>query len=308
MSGFLVGWLAAIPAYAAPLLLAALGLILSERAGVLNLSAEGVMAIGAMTGAAVVLSGIAPTLGILAGVAAGAGLSLVFAIVVVVFRGDQTLAGLTTVAVGIGLAGVLGRDFVQKPFPGIERFGADAAPATNAFERFFLQQDPLILVALVLVVAVWWFLERTRAGLQLRAVGEDPGTADVAGVDVQMVRIGAVVAGGALCGLSGAYLSVAASHVWVEGMIAGRGWIAVALVIFARWDARRALLGAVIFGAAEALGPRLQAVGAPVPTYLMMMLPYALTLIVLVLSSLIGPRDTAEPAALGSIYLRQDKS
>lgn len=308
MSGFLIGWLASIPAYAAPLLLAALGLILSERAGVLNLSAEGVMAVGAMTGAAVVLGGMAPTLGVVAGVAAGAGLSLVFAIVVVVFRGDQTLAGLTTVAVGLGLTGVLGRSYVQKPFAGIERFGADGPAAGSALERLWLQQDPLILVTLGLVVAVWWFLEKTRPGLELRAVGEDPGTADVAGVDVQLVRIGAVVAAGALCGLSGAYLSVAASHVWVEGMIAGRGWIAVALVIFARWDARRALLGAVIFGAAEALGPRLQAVGAPVPTYLMMMLPYALTLAVLVLSSLVGRRETVEPAALGSVYLRQDKS
>ena len=307
MSGFLLGWAAAIPAYATPLLLAALGLLLSERAGVLNLSPEGVMAIGAVTGAAVVLNGVDPSLGIVAGIAAGAALSLVFAVVVVVFRADQTLAGLTTVAVGIGLAGVLGRPYVQQPFEGIERFGAGAAPATSAVGRFLHQQDPLIPLALCLVVAVWWFLERTQAGLRLRAVGEDPGAADLAGVDVQLTRIAAVVTAGALCGLSGAYLSVAASHVWVEGMIAGRGWIAVALVIFARWDPRRALLGAIVFGSAEALGPRLQAIGAPIPTYLMMMLPYALTLAVLVLSSLVGRRESAEPAALGSVYLRQDK-
>jgi len=306
MTSFLIGWLAILPSYATPLLLASLGLILCERAGVLNLGPEGLMAVGAMTGAVTVLLGADPWLGIATGVGAAVLLSLVFGVAVVVFRVDQTLAGLGIVAIGLGVTGALGRPFVQQTFEGIGGFGAAGGGASGA-ERLLAHIDPVVCVALLLVAGLWWWLTRTRAGLRLRAVGEDPATADVAGVDVQATQLAAVVACGVLCGLAGAYLSVAASHVWVEGMVAGRGWIAVALVIFARWEPRRALLGAVIFGGADALVPRLQAIGAEVPTYLMMMLPYLLTLAVLVGASLAGRRAAAEPEHLGAVYLRQDK-
>ncbi|WP_334174518.1 ABC transporter permease [Pseudoxanthobacter sp.] len=306
MMDFLIGWFAIIPSYATPLLLASLGLILSERAGVLNLGPEGLMAVGAMVGAAGVLSGLNPWLAVLGGVGAAMVLSLIFALAVSVFRADQTLAGLAVVAAGLGFTGAVGRPFVQKAFEGIGAF-REVTGTEGGLMRLFGQQDPLVVLSLVLVAALWWWLMRTRAGLRLRAVGEDPGAADIAGVDVQITQIVAVLACGALCGLAGAYLSVAASHVWVEGMVAGRGWIAVALVIFARWDPRRALLGALIFGGADALVPRLQAVGADVPTYLMMMLPYALTLAVLVAASAGRNRRSSEPAHLGRVYLRQDK-
>lgn len=306
MMDFLIGWFAIIPSYATPLLLASLGLVLSERAGVLNLGPEGLMAVGAMVSAAGVLSGLNPWIAVLAGVGAAMALSLIFALATVVFRADQTLAGLAVVAAGLGFTGAVGRPYVQKAFDGIGSFH-EITGTEGGLMRLFGQQDPLVVLALVLVAALSWWLTRTRAGLRLRAVGEDPGTADIAGVDVQLTQIGAVLACGALCGLAGAYLSVAASHVWVEGMVAGRGWIAVALVIFARWDPRRALLGALIFGGADALVPRLQAVGANVPTYLMMMLPYALTLAVLVIASTGRNRRSSEPAHLGAVYLRQDK-
>lgn len=305
MTDFLIGWFAIIPSYATPLLLASLGLILSERAGVLNLGPEGLMAVGAMAAAVAVLGGLNPWLGIALGVGAAIVLSLVFGIAVVVFRANQTLAGLAIVAIGLGVTGAVGRPYVQQTFGGIGRFGDDAT-ATGLW-RIVAHQDPLVVASLVLVVALRWWLARTRPGLRLRAVGEDPGTADVAGVDVQLTQLGAVIACGALCGLAGAYLSVAASHVWVEGMIAGRGWIAVALVIFARWEPGRALLGAVVFGGADALVPRLQAIGADVPTYLMMMLPYLLTLTVLAASSILGHSRFAEPGHLGRAYIRQDK-
>ncbi|MQT15208.1 ABC transporter permease [Segnochrobactrum spirostomi] len=304
MTNFLIGWLTIIPSYATPLLLASLGLIISERAGVLNLGPEGLMAVGAMVGAVAVINGFDPWLAVAAGIGAAVVLSLLFGLAVVVFRADQTLAGLAVVALGLGFTGSVGRPFIQQTFAGIPQFGDDSKPGPW---RLIAHQDPLVVFALVLVVALWWWLTRTRAGLRLRAVGEDPGTADIAGVDVQLVQLAAVTACGALCGLAGVYLSVAASHVWIEGMVAGRGWIAVALVIFARWEPRRALLGALLFGGADALVPRLQAIGADVPTYLMMMLPYGLTLIVLVASSAIGRRGPAQPSHLGDVYLRQDK-
>ena len=303
---FIIGWVAIIPNYAAPLLLASIGLIVCERAGVLNLGAEGLMAVGAMVSAVTILNGANPWLGIAWGVGAAMLLSLLFALAVVVFRADQTLAGLAVVALGLGFTGAVGQKYGQKTFEGIDRFGVASGHATG-FEKLYANQDPIVVLAVILVIATWWGLTRTRWGLRLRAVGEDPGTADVAGVDVQIVQIAAVIFSGAMCGLAGAYLSVASSHVWVEGMIAGRGWIAVALVIFARWEPRRALLGAVIFGGADALVPRLQAIGADVPTYLMMTLPYVLTLVVLFLASVIGRSSSAEPSFLSRVYLRQDK-
>lgn len=304
---FFIGWFAIIPNYATPLLLASIGLIVCERAGVLNLSAEGLMAIGAMTAAITVLNGHDPWLGFLAGAGASMALSLTFGLAVVVFRAEQTLAGLAAVAIGLGATGVIGRPYMQKTFPGIPRFGdLFSLDANTAFGRILASQDPITIAAPVVAVVVWWWLMRSRRGLRLRAVGENPAAADVAGVDIQLVQLAAVLFSGLLCGLAGAYLSVATSHVWVENMIAARGWIAIALVILAKWSPARAIAGAIIFGSADALVPRLQAIGADVPVYLMMMLPYVLTLLVLFLTSLAG-RGSGEPAHLGAIYLRQDK-
>lgn len=304
---FLIGWLAIIPSYATPLLLASLGLIVCEKAGILNLGAEGMMAVSAMSAAIAILSGADPWVGILAGAGAGVLLSLVFGLAVVVFRSDQTLAGLAVVAIGLGITGVTGRPYVQKTFPGIARLGdLWTFDPDNPFARILAAQDPIAVAAPVLVLAMWWWLMRSRTGLRLRAVGENPAAADVAGVDVQFVQMGAVLTAGLLCGLAGAYLSVATSHVWVEGMVASRGWIAIALVIFARWEPGRALLGALVFGSADALVPRLQAIGMDVPIYLMMMVPYLLTLLVLVVTSAFGGKS-GEPAFLGRVYLRQDK-
>jgi len=304
---FLLGWLAIVPTYTTPLLLASIGLILCERAGVLNLGAEGLMALGAMTAAITILAGYSPIVGFLAGGLAAMALSLVFGLAVVVFRAEQTLAGLATVAIGLGLTGTIGRPFVQKTFSGLPDFYAlFGLRGAEAWVRLVGHQDAITLLAPVAALAAWWWLYRTRPGLKLRAVGENPAAADIAGTDVQKTQLGAVLFSGLLCGLGGAYLTVAVSHVWVENMIAARGWIAIALVIFARWSPARAILGAVVFGSADALVPRLQAIGADVPVYLMMMLPYALTLLVLFLTALRG-RGSGEPQALGATYLRQDK-
>jgi simple sugar transport system permease protein len=304
---FLVGWIAIVPSYATPLLLASLGLIVCERAGILNLGAEGLMAVGAMTGAIAVLSGVDPWAALAAGAAAGTALALLFGIATVVMRADHTLSGLAIVAVGLGLTGVVGRPYTQKTFPGIANFGElFGIERATALGRVVAVQDPVTLAMPVLVALLWWWLLKSGSGLRLRAVGENPAAADVAGIDIQVAQFGAVLVSGLLCGLAGAYLCVATSHVWVEGMIAARGWVAVALVIFARWNPARALIGALVFGSADALVPRLQAIGADIPVYLAMMLPYLLTLVVLVASAMAG-RASGEPSFLGRIYLRQDK-
>lgn len=304
---FLVGWIAIVPSYATPLLLASLGLIVCERAGILNLGAEGLMAVGAMTGAVAVLSGFDPWAALAAGAAAGTALALLFGLATVVMRADHTLSGLAVVAIGLGVTGVVGRPYMQKTFPGIANFGElFGIERSSALGRIIAVQDPVTLAMPVLVALLWWWLMRSGSGLRLRAVGENPAAADVAGIDVQVAQFGAVLVSGLLCGLAGAYLCVATSHVWVEGMVAARGWVAVALVIFARWNPARALVGALVFGSADALVPRLQAIGADIPVYLAMMLPYLLTLAVLVASAMAG-RASGEPSFLGRIYLRQDK-
>ncbi|NVP57037.1 ABC transporter permease [Mycoplana rhizolycopersici] len=304
---FLIGWIAIIPNYATPLVLASLGLIICERAGILNLGAEGLMAVGAMSAAIAVLFGNDPWAALAVGATAAMALAFLFGVATVVLRADQTLSGLAVVAIGLGLTGVVGRPYVQKTFVGIPNLGdIFALERDTTLGRIVAVQDPITLALPVTVGLLWWWLMRSRSGLRLRAVGENPAAADVAGVDVQIVQLGAVLASGLLCGLAGAYLSVATSHVWVEGMVASRGWVAVALVIFARWNPARALVGALVFGSADALVPRLQAVGADIPVYLMMTLPYLLTLLVLVIGSISG-RRSGEPAFLGRIYLRQDK-
>ncbi len=305
MTDLFLAWLTVLPGYVLPLLLASLGVVLSERAGVLNLCPEGFMAVGAMTGALICLAGQGPWLGVLGGTAAGLGLSAVFGLAVVVFRVEQTLAGLATVALGLGITGVLGRSHVQKPFDGVPRLSETSWGAE--LPRVLGQQTLMLPLALLLLLLVAWFLTRSAAGLRLRAVGEDPGAADVAGVDVQIVQLGAVLTSGAFGGLAGAYLSVASAHVWVEGMVAGRGWVVIALVIFARWRPLRCLAAALLFGGTEALMPRLQALGVDFPVYLGAMLPYVLTLAVLALTSTRRGARSGAPAALGLSYLRQDK-
>ena len=304
---FFVNWLAAIPAYAAPLLLACLGLIINERAGVLNLGAEGMMACGALAGAIFSLTTGWPSLGILAAVIAGAMIALVFAVLTVSLRSNQVISGLIIVALGAGLTGFLGREYVGTTLPGFYDFDWGSISNVWIIGPILFKQNVLTYITLLLAGVVWYVLFRTTAGLKLRAVGEDPATADASGVRVALTRSIAVIIGGAFCGAAGGYLALASSYIWVEGMIAGRGWIAIGLVIFARWNPKYAIVGALLFGAIEALIPRVQATGADVPIYLMMMMPYIAILGVLVLTSLTRNRRSGEPGSLGLPYTRQDR-
>ena len=304
---FIIYWLSATPSYAAPLLLAALGLIINERAGVLNLGAEGMMACGALAGALVSLAFSSPLLGIAAAVIAGATMAAIFGGLTVVLRCDQVVSGLILVALGAGVTGLLGRDIVGQTLPGFREVDLWFLSDLPVVGPVIFHQNTLTYLSFLFAVLVWWWMYRSVSGLRFRAVGESPSTADANGINVIAARFLAVVVGGAFCGLAGGYLALASSFIWVEGMVAGRGWIAIGLVIFARWNPRQAKLGALLFGAIEALIPRVQATGMDVPIYLMMMLPYLTTLGVLVVASKFDEKRSQEPANLGISYARQDR-
>ncbi|MEM6663117.1 MAG: ABC transporter permease [Pseudomonadota bacterium] len=308
MIEFATAWLGSLPGFMTPLLLASLGLLFCERAGVLNLGVEGVMALSAMTSAMVVLAGYSAWPAMALGAVAGALISLPFMMAVVVFRAPQIPAGLALVAVGLGASQAIGRDAAHKPFAGLQPLPwPEAFADLPVVGRLLFEQDGIVLLALVIAIIAAWGLFRTRYGLRLRAVGEDPATADAAGVDVQFYQFAAVLIGSLLIGLAGAYLSVGGSQIWTEGMVAGRGWIALALVVFAQWSPVRAIFGAVLFGGAEALIPRLQALGLELPVYFLSMTPYVLTIAVLLVISFSTRAKQAEPGFLGRAYIRQDR-
>lgn len=308
MIAFLTAWLGSLPDFMTPLLLASLGLLLCERAGVLNLGVEGVMALSAMTGAVVALAGYGAWAAMGLGALAGVAVTLPFMIAVIVFRAPQIPAGLALVAIGLGLSAALGRDAAHKPFAGLQPLPwPQALVDLPLVGRLIFAQNGVVLLALATAVVAAMVLYRSRHGLRLRAVGEDPATADAAGVNVQLYQLASVAAGSLLIGLAGAYLSVAGSQIWTEGMVAGRGWISLALVVFAQWSPLRAIFGAALFGGAEALIPRLQALGLDVPVYFLSMTPYLLTIGILILISLGARTRQAEPGFLGRAYIRQDR-
>ncbi len=304
-------WLGNAPDFAVPYALAALGLILSERAGVLSLGAEGLMLVGALAGIGAMLAFHDAAVALPLAMLAAAVVSLIFAFMVIVLRIQQVIAGLALVFFCQGLTGLLGTvfDWTNKP---VSSFGALPIPLLSELPlvgRLFNQNLIVYLVPLLFWAAVQG-LNRSTPGLRLRAVGENPQAADAAGISVPLWRFGAVVAGSALVGLAGAYISVVGTKLWIAGMTGGRGWIAVALVIFARWSPWRALAGALLFGCIEALIPQLAAAGVQLPQYFVLMTPYVVTLGVMVWVALArrgGQAVHDEPGALGQPYLREER-
>ncbi|MFV0680815.1 ABC transporter permease [Ottowia sp.] len=267
------------------LALAALGLLINEKAGIVNLGAEGMMLCAAIAGFATVVHTGHDWLGFAAGMAAGAGLAAMFGALVLWLGTNQYATGLALSLFGVGFSAFAGIDYVQAKLP--ERpqyhwFGLGDAPFVGPA---LFQQHPLVYGAMALAAGLVWFLYRTRAGLVLRAVGESPQSAHALGYPVRRIRLAAVVFGGAMCGLAGAYLSVIYTPLWVEGMVAGKGWIALALTTFATWRPARVLLGAYLFGGVTMLQFHLQSHGVQVPSQLLTMLPYLATIVVLALIS-----------------------
>jgi simple sugar transport system permease protein len=268
-----------------PLVIAGLGLLVNERAGVLNLGAEGMMLVAAVTGFAVAFHTGNEWVGFAAGAAAGATLAAGFGWLAIWLNTNQYATGLAVSLFGGGFSAFVGLEYVGKKLADRPDYSLPLLRDLPFLGVALFRQHPLVYLAVALAGAVAWFLYRTRAGLVLRAIGEAPESAHALGYPVRRIRLLAVVVGGALCGASGAYFSVVYAPLWVEGMIAGRGWIALALTVFATWRPARILLGAYLFGGVTMLQLHLQGRGVEVPAQFMSMLPYVATVVVLVLIS-----------------------
>lgn len=281
-----------------PILYATLGEILAEKSGVLNLGVEGMMMIGALAGFLTSRYTGDPVLGFITGGIFGALLGGIHGLVCLIFQGNQVVSGLALTILGTNLADYLGTPHVGHAAPGFDILHIPYLSKIPLLGPVFFNLDALVYVSYLLPVFIWFFLQHTRWGLSLRAAGENPEAGSAAGLSIMAYRWFGILAGGFLAGLGGAYLSLAYIHLWTNGITAGRGWIAVALVIFAFWRPGRALLGAYLFGGVMAFQLRLQASGTDLPSSLLLMLPYALTVLVLVFSSWKGT-GTDAPSVLG---------
>jgi ABC-type uncharacterized transport system permease subunit len=283
-----------------PLVLAALGELVTERTGVLNLGVEGMMLVGAATGFAAAAETGSVIAAAVAGSLAGAALAALFAFVTLVCRASQVASGLALTILGIGLSALIGAGYTGVALP--SDLGALPAwlAALPVLGAVLAAIEPFTALSIALAVGIWWFLARTRSGLILRAVGDAPQSAVAAGYRVGAIRCAAVLFGGAMAGLAGVYLSVVYTPVWVENMTAGRGWIAIALVVFASWSPLRVLVGAYLFGGITILQFHLQGAGLGLPPQYLSMLPYLATILVLVVvSSASGRKRLRAPASLG---------
>lgn len=268
-----------------PLLLAAAGIVIHEKSGVLNLGIEGIMLMGAVTGFAVSLSTGSLALGFLAGVGVGLLFGLLFAFFTIGMHANQYAAGLALTLFGTGLSAFIGKPLQGAALPVRAETGIPGLENIPFLGEAFFSQHWLAYGAWILIALVWWFLFKTRAGLVLRAVGEAPNSAYALGYPVRLIRLAAVLFGAVCAGLAGAYLSLVYTPLWVEGMTAGRGWIALALVTFATWRPGRVVIGAYLFGGVTMLQFAFQGMGISVAPQLMAMTPYLATILVLVLIS-----------------------
>jgi simple sugar transport system permease protein len=267
------------------LAIASLGLLINEKAGIVNLGAEGMMLCAAIAGFAAVVHTGSDTLGFAAGMLAGAAMAAVFGALVIWLNTNQYATGLALSLFGAGFSAFAGVSYVQEKMPERPSFAIPVLSDIPFVGPALFRHHPLVYLTVLFAAALVWWLYRTRGGLVLRSVGERPESAHALGYPVRWIRFGAVVAGGALCGLAGAYISIIYTPLWVEGMVAGKGWIALALTTFATWRPARVLLGAYLFGGVTMLQFHLQGIGVDVPSQVLSMLPYVATIVVLALIS-----------------------
>ncbi|PKO61456.1 MAG: ABC transporter permease [Betaproteobacteria bacterium HGW-Betaproteobacteria-18] len=267
------------------LAIASLGLLINEKVGIVNLGAEGMMLCAAIAGFATVVTTGSDMMGFAAGMAVGALLAAVFGVLVIWLNTNQYATGLALTLFGTGFSAFVGTGFVQAKIPQRTSFAIPGLSDIPWLGPALFRHHPLVYLTVLLALALIWFMYRTRNGLVMRSVGESPESAHALGYPVRLIRLLAVVAGGALCGLAGAYLSVIYTPLWVEGMVAGKGWIALALTTFATWRPARVLLGAYLFGGVTMLQFHLQGIGVDVPPQFLSMLPYVATILVLALIS-----------------------
>ena len=285
------------------LAIAGIGLLINERAGIINLGAEGLMLVAAVAGFATAVHTGNDWLAFGAGAVAGALMAAAFGVLVIWLNTNQVASGLALSLFGAGFSAFVGIGYVQGKLGERTQFSIPLLADIPFAGPAFFRQHPMVYLAILLVAGVAWFLYRSRAGLVLRAVGESPESAHALGYPVRRIRMAAVMAGGALCGVAGAYLSVVYTPLWVEGMVAGKGWIALALTTFATWRPARVLLGAYLFGGVTMLQFHLQGAGVEIPSQFLSMLPYLATIVVLVLISRNGAWVKANmPASLGKPF------
>ncbi|MCB2134361.1 MAG: ABC transporter permease [Rhodobacteraceae bacterium] len=286
-----------------PIMLAAIGELVVEKSGVLNLGVEGMMIMGAICGFAVAVETGSPLLGFLGGAAGAAALSLIFVVLTQVFLANQVATGLALTLFGLGLSSLIGQGYVgiKPPATGAVPFG----PLRDIpfFGKVIFSHDWMVYASVAIIAAVWAMLKYTRAGLILRAVGESHDAAHALGYKVVRIRVLAIMFGGAMAGLGGAYISLVRVPQWTDGITAGAGWIALAIVVFASWQPWRVLIGAYLFGGITVLQLNLQAAGARIPVEYLSMSPYLITILVLVImSSGRGRTSLNAPASLGQNF------
>lgn len=298
LESFIVPLLAATVQSGTPILYATLGEILTEKGGILNLGVEGIMSVAAfaaffssmMTGSA--------WIGFLCGGIAGMLMASIHGFVCISCLGNQVVSGLALTILGLGLSDFFGTPFIGQAAPGFSQFDIPLLSSIPLLGKIFFSHDVLVYISFILPILFIFFLSRTSLGLAITAVGEKPAAALAVGLKALRLRWLALLAGGFFIGLGGAYLSLAYTHLWTSNLSGGRGWIAVALVIFAFWRPGRAVFGAYLFGGVMAFQLRLQAIGTHIPSSLLLMLPYVLTVLVLILSAWRG-RGSDAPAHLG---------
>jgi len=300
---FMISAFLTIVTAATPLVFAAIGELVVEKSGVLNLGVEGMMIVGAIAAFAVAVSFDNAALAIIAGAAAGAFLALIFGVLVLFFLANQVATGLALTIFGLGLSALLGYRFVGIKYDGLETNFIPILSDIPILGPLLFGHDIMVYMSIVLVAAVAWFLKKSRTGLVLRAIGENHDAAHSIGYGVVKVRLLAIIFGGACAGLGGAYLSIAYTPLWVENMTAGRGWISLALVVFAAWKPWRSFFGAYLFGGITIVQLHIQGLGIEMPSQILSMLPYLVTIVVLVLMSRDSSRlKLSAPACLGKVF------
>ena len=286
-----------------PILLAAIGELVVEKSGVLNLGVEGMMIVGAICGFATAVETGSPALGFLAAALGGAVLASLFGMLTQYLLSNQVATGLALTLFGLGISALMGQGYVGVRPPSSPRLDLGPLSDLPVVGRILFSHHPVVYLSLILVVGVWWFLRATRGGLIVRAVGESHEAAHALGYSVVRVRLLAILFGGACAGLGGAFLSLVIVPQWTEGMTAGQGWIALAIVVFASWRPWRVLIGAYLFGGVTVLQLNLQAAGVAIPVELLSMSPYLITIVVLVIISSDRSRAALNaPASLGRVF------
>lgn len=295
-----------------PILFATLGEIITEKTGNLNLGVEGMMLMGAVIGFMTGLKTGNPLFAMFAAMLAGGAGALIYAFLTITLRTNQEVTGLALTIFGTGFSSFIGKGFVGQVAPeSLQKFFTKIDVPLLSKVPFigpiFFKQDSFVYLGYILAVVLGIYLYNTSKGLNLKAVGENPAAADAASVNITLYKYVHVILGGALCGLGGAYLSLVDVPTWQEGVTAGRGFIAIALVIFANWNPYKALIGAFLFGGLEIIGFRLQGTKIQISQYLIDMLPYLVTIMVLVFVSLKKGRKNSAPKALGTAYFREER-